>query len=202
MSVAGSVPFILAGTVLLGGDERWAAAVLLLVGGAVVVVGVHLSVVSREPAPDVGVEERTLEVWRPSVVPAFARIVVSLALFVVAAVLYSGSDVPYVYPFMFFAGASYEYFRGVVRYWENRHTVYQLTDQRIVEKYCLASLRTTEVGLADVRAVSAVTSLLERATGRGSVIVGGKDGVEEMRIREVDEPGLVEDALRRAVGGG
>lgn len=198
VSAVGSLPFLGAGATLLLWDESWwAAYALLLVGSSVVLVGLYLSVVSSQPQPDLVPDEQTLAVCRPSMMPPFARIVMSLALFVVAGTLYLWTLVPYVYPFAFFLAASYQYFRGAVRYWENRHTLYHLTNRRIVQKYCFASLRTTEIPVWEIGAVSVATSLAELATGRGSVIVARKDDAEGVRIHEIDNPGSVEQSLHR-----
>ena len=186
-------PFLFAGTVFIFRGLSWEAALVIPAGVAVVLLGLYVGAAGSRPRPDLVPGEKTLALCHPASTPAFARIVVSLVLFVVAGVLFEWTEVPYVYPFVFFLWAMYTYFRGVSRYWMNRHTVYYVTDRRAVQKYQFAWLRTIEVPVTRINTIC----LAETMMGHGSVLIDS--GRQPVRFQEIDDPKSLVDILREQV---
>ena len=106
-----------------------AALVIILVGFLVVLVGFYVSVLSA-PKLTLLPGENELVMRHPSMKPAVARMVMSIPFFAAAVFLLDYTSLPYAYPFVPFIIGMFMYFRGMVTYWMNHHTVYYVTNRR------------------------------------------------------------------------
>lgn len=194
------LPFLVAGTALFVSGLSWESAVILLVGVLMILVGLYLGIAGSRPQPNIPPGEKVLVLRRPSIRPAFARIAMGLVFFVVAGVLFQWTQVPYVYPFVFFLPAMYLYFRGAGRYWVSRHTIYYVTGRLVAHEYRFAWLNVTQIPIRGIKAIFVSRSLVEMITGRGSVVVTSGIGErQKVKMREIDDPEPVARALQQLV---
>ena len=192
VSVIMAGPFILAG--FYGAQDPefpgWASAVVLLVGLALGFAGVV-------PAPSLVAGERILVTRHQTMKPAFARMIMSIPFFVVAAYLFELTDVPYVFPFVFFLVGLYLFFKGTMRYLRNLHITYTVTDRRVVHLYRFLWLHTKEIPAARIISISEARNFFEIITGRGSVVVSSGIGERQtIRMDDVSNPGPIAESIR------
>jgi len=192
VSVIMAGPFILAG--FYGAQDPefpgWASAVVLLVGLALGFAGVV-------PAPSLVAGERILVTRHQTMKPAFARMIMSIPFFVVAAYLFELTDMPYVFPFVFFLVGLYLFFKGTMRYLRNLHITYTVTDRRVVHLYRFLWLHTKEIPAARIISISEARNFFEIITGRGSVVVSSGIGERQtIRMDDVSNPGPIAESIR------
>ena len=178
----------------LSDEASW---VILLVGTLVVLVGFYVSVMSR-PRLVLLPGENELVMRHPSMKPAVARMAMSLPFFAAAVYLIDYTGLPYVYPFLPFLMGMFLYFRGMITYWMNHHTVYYVTNRRAVRIYRFLWLDTTEIPVNAINSISETRSFIELITGRGSVVVASGIGARHnVKMQEIGDPGPVALALRQ-----
>jgi hypothetical protein len=192
VSVIMAGPFILAG--FYGAQDPefpgWASAVVLLVGLALGFAGVV-------PAPSLVAGERILVTRHQTMKPAFARMIMSIPFFVVAAYLFELTDVPYVFPFVFFLVGLCLFFKGTMRYLRNLDITYTVTDRRVVHLYRFLWLHTKEIPAARIISISEARNFFEIITGRGSVVVSSGIGERQtIRMDDVSDPGPIAESIR------
>ena len=192
VSVIMAGPFILAG--FYGAQDPefpgWASAVVLLVGLALGFAGVV-------PAPSLVAGERILVTRHQTMKPAFARMIMSIPFFVVAAYLFELTDMPYVFPFVFFLVGLYLFFKGTMRYLRNLDITYTVTDRRVVHLYRFLWLHTKEIPAARIISISEARNFFEIITGRGSVVVSSGIGERQtIRMDDVSNPGPIAESIR------
>ena len=174
-----------------------AALVIILVGFLVVLVGFYVSVLSA-PKLTLLAGENELVMRHPSMKPAVARMALSLPFFATAVYLLDYTSLPYVYPFVPFLIGLFMYFRGMVTYWMNHHTVYYVTNRRAARIYRFLWLDTTEIPVNAINSISETRSFIELITGRGSVVVASGIGARHnVKMQEIGDPGPVALALRQ-----
>ena len=193
------LPFFAVGSVGLAYNHLTyrAALIVILVGVLVVLVGLYVSLLSR-PRLNLLPDETELVMRHPSMKPAVARMVMSTPFFIAAGYLLEFTQFPYVYPFVPFLVAMFLYFRGMVTYWANHHTVYYVTNRRVVRIYRFFWLDTTEIPANSINSISETRSLIEMITGRGTVEVASGIGARhKVRVQEIGDPGPVAAALHQ-----
>ena len=168
----------------------------IAIGTLLVLVGIYLSVLSR-PKLNLVWGEKLMILRHPSLKPAFAQIIMSIPLFLLAGGLLALTEYPYVFPFVPFMVAVFLYFQGVVRYWINNHTTYYVTDRRAAQVYQFVSLDIKEIPIDSINSISETRSFIEMITGRGSVVAAsGVSESHKVRMREIDNPDQVAHVLR------
>lgn len=199
------VSIIIAGPFLLGGlygftmgeFPQWASAVVIVVGAILMVGGLYMSFTGVVPSPPLVVDERQLVTRHPTQKPAYARMILSIPIFLTALFLLEFTQVPYIYPFIPFVIGLYFFFKGAMRYLRNLHVTYTVTDRRIVHMYRFLWLNTKEIPVARIISISEARSFFEIITGRGSVVVSSGIGERQViRIEDIDDPGPVASTLR------
>jgi hypothetical protein len=199
VSVIMAGPFILAGVYGAQDPEfpRWASAVVLLVGLALGSAGFYMSITGIVPAPNLVAGERILVTRHPTMKPAFARMMMSIPFFLVAAYLFELTEVPYVFPFVFFLVGLYLFFKGAMRYLRNLHITYTVTDRRVVHLYRFLWLHTKEIPAARIISISEARNFFEIITGRGSVVVSSGIGERQtIRMDDISDPGPIAESIR------
>ena len=199
VSVIMAGPFILAGVFGLQEPDfpGWASAVVLLVGISLGSVGFYMSITGIVPAPHLVPGEKILVTRHPTMKPAFARMTMSIPFISAAAYLFEFTDVPYVFPFVFFVVGLYFFFKGAMRYLRNLHITYTVTDRRVVHLYRFLWLHTKEIPAARIISISEARNFFEIITGRGSVVVSSGIGERQtIRMDDISDPGPIAESIR------
>ena len=175
----------------------WAAGVLLLVGLLLATVAL-ISVGRMFPSLALVGDEEFMVSRRPTMKPAFARMILSIPFFAGAWWLFELTLMPYAYPFAVFVVAMYIFFKGAMRYLRNLHITYTVTDRRVVQQYRFLWLNTKEIPTTRIISISEARSFFEMITGRGSVIVSSGIGERQtVRIEDISDPGPVAESIRK-----
>ena len=198
VSVLISGPFLAAGGYGITEPDFpiWASGVFLIVGIFLSVVGLLSigQVILRLSLVD---GEEMLVSRRPTMKPAFARMIMSIPFFVGAWWLLEFTLAPYVFPFVLFVIALFFFFIGGMRYLRNLHITYTVTDRRVVQQYRFLWLNTKEIPAARIISISEARNFFEILTGRGSVIVSSGIGVRQtIRMEDISDPGPIAQSIR------
>ena len=159
----------------------------ILIGVLIILAGLLINMIS---VPFVRLQrgETKFTARNPSIKPPFARVLFSIPFFVATAYLIGFTNVPYAVPFVIFIVGVYFYFRGVVRFWINQHTLYFVTNRgRVVRVYRMLGLDQQEIMIHTNTSVSQKRSLFEMLTGRGNVLVSNSFAKEQqIHWQEID----------------
>ena len=192
-------PFLLGGLYgfTMGEFPQWATVVVMMVGATLMALGLYMSFTGVVPSPPLVMDEKQLVTRRPTQKPAYARMILSIPIFLTALYLLEFTQVPYIYPFIPFLIGLYFFFKGGMRYLRNLHITYTVTDRRIVHMYRFLWLNTKEIPVARIISISEARSFFEIITGRGSVVAASGIGERQViRIEDIDDPGPVASTLR------
>ena len=203
MNLMIGLPFFVAGIYGLTDPEMDMSTLFIVamcVGALLFLIGIYCSVVSR-PRLSLARGEEIKALRHPSMRTAFARIALSIPLLLAAGYLFAFTQLPYVFPVVVFAAGLYMYFRGVVKYWITRHTVYYVTNRRVAHVYRFFSLDVKEIPINSISSIGENRRLMEIITGRGNVLVSsGATSLHRVEIREVNNPGPVAQIIRNLRG--
>lgn len=198
-------PFFAAGILGLlrsgqaGQPPIWASwAIIGFVGVVMVIFGI-IFVFSR-PQLDLIQGEDPLAVRRPSVKPAFAWIMMSVPFFAAAGFLVWFTFVEYLWPFLLFLCGTWLYLRGVASYWISRHTLYCVTNQRVLRRYRFIQVSNNSVRHTQSPVTSWDQNPLQRLTGMGRLrVVAGIDPDQRVVMENIDNPGAMDDVIHQAL---
>lgn len=192
-------PFLIAGGYGFVASELpgWASTVIFLVGVLLAFVGL-VSVGRVIPPLSLVDGEDLLVSRRPTMKPAFARMIVSVPLFAAAWWLFEFTLSPYIFPFLVFVAALFFFFKGGMRYLRNLHITYTVTDRRVVQRYRFLWLNTKEIPAAQIISISEARNFFEIITGRGSIIVSSGIGERQtVRMEDISDPGPIAESIRQ-----
>ena len=199
------VSIIIAGPFLAAGgygffDSKfpdWASTVIFCVGLLLAFVAL-VSIGRVIPPPSLVDGEGLLVSRRPTMKPAFARMIMSVPFFVGAWWLFEFTVSPYVYPFVLFVIALFLFFKGGMRYLRNLHITYTVTDRRVIQQYRFLWLNTKEIPAARIISISEARNFFEIITGRGSIIVSSGIGERQtVRMEDISDPGPIAESIRK-----
>ncbi len=191
-------PFLAAGGYGFYESEfpAWASTVIFCVGVLLAFVAL-ISIGRVIPGLALVEGEGLLVSRRPTMKPAFARMVMSIPFFAVAWYLFEFTLAPYVAPFVLFVVALFLFFKGGMRYLRNLHITYTVTDRRVVQQYRFLWLNTKEIPAARIISISEARNFFEIITGRGSVIVSSGIGERQtVRMEDISNPGPIAESIR------
>ncbi|MBD33892.1 MAG: hypothetical protein CL892_05615 [Dehalococcoidia bacterium] len=198
-----SIPIIALGAILLvysqtdGTVPAWSGIAAIVTGVVLLILGFYMTAVGSFPYPNLGDGEDVKIERHPTMKPAYARIMISIPLFIVTAVLYAGSELAYIFPFISFMFGLWFFFKGVMRYFRNLHITYIVTDRRAIYMYKFLYLHTNEIPVGRIVQISEKRTLIEALSGRGTVVVSSGIGSRmTINMEEIDNPGAVAEALR------
>ena len=199
VSVLIAGPFLAAGGYGFFDSEfpDWASTVIFCVG--VLLAFVALISIGRVIPPLSLVDGEDLLVSRrPTMKPAFARMAMSVPLFIGAWWLFEFTLAPYVAPFVLFVMALFLFFKGGMRYLRNLHITYTVTDRRVVQQYRFLWLNTKEIPAARIISISESRNFFEIITGRGSIVVSSGIGERQtVRMEDISDPGPIAESIRK-----
>lgn len=107
-------PFLMGGVYgfAVGGFPVWASLVVLGVGALLMFIGLYMTFTGIVPSPPLLPDEHQLETRRPTMRPAYARMIFSLPFLASALYVWLYSESPYVYPFVLFVVGLYFSLKG------------------------------------------------------------------------------------------
>ena len=156
-----------------------------------------MTAVGAFPQPNLGQGEDVKIERHPTMKPAYARITLSIPLFLITAFLYGFTELAQVFPFVTFLFGLWFFFKGVLRYSRNLHVTYMVTNIRAIYMYKFLYLHTNEIPIARIVQISEKRSMVEALSGRGTVVVSSGIGARmTINMEEIDNPGSVAEVLR------
>jgi len=198
-----SVPIIGLGGYLIfasAGDANipmWTGPATVITGLTLLVFGFYMTAVGAFPQPNLGQGEDVKIERHPTMKPAYARITLSIPLFLATAFLYGFTELAYMFPFITFLVGLWFFFKGVMRYFRNLHVTYMVTNIRAIYMYKFLYLHTNEIPIARIVQISEKRSMVEALSGRGTVVVSSGIGARmTINMEEIDNPGSVAEVLR------
>ncbi|MEG3582468.1 MAG: hypothetical protein VX359_05845 [Chloroflexota bacterium] len=175
----------------------WTGPVTVGTGLTLLVFGFYMTAVGAFPQPNLGNGEEVKIERHPTMKPAYARITLSIPLFIITAFLYGFTELAYVFPFVTFLFGLWFFFKGVMRYFRNLHVTYMVTNIRAIYMYKFLYLHTNEIPIARIVQISEKRSMVEALSGRGTVVVSSGIGARmTINMEEIDNPGSVAEVLR------
>lgn len=198
-----SIPIIGLGIALVifsqtdGSVPVWTGIATTISGLLLLTLGFYMTAVGTFPKPLLGEGEDVKIERHPTMKPAYGRILISLPLFFATAILYSATELAYIFPFVTFMFGLFFFFKGVMRYFRNLHITYIVTDRRAIYMFKFLYLHTNEIPVGRIVQISEKRTLIEALTGRGTVVVSSGIGSRmTISMEEIDDPGSVAEALR------
>jgi len=199
-----SVPIIVLGAYLIFASSAdasnipmWTGPATVITGLTLLVFGFYMTAVGAFPSPNLGQGEEVKIERHPTMKPAYARITISVPIFVATFILYGFTELAYVFPFVTFLIGLWFFFKGVMRYFRNLHITYMVTNIRAIYMYKFLYLHTNEIPIARIVQISEKRSMVEALSGRGTVVVSSGIGARmTINMEEIDNPGSVAEVLR------
>ena len=175
----------------------WTGPATVITGLTLLVFGFYMTAVGAFPKPNLGQGEDVKIERPPTMKPAYARITLSIPLFLITAFLYGFTELAYMFPFVTFLFGLWFFFKGVMRYFRNLHVTYMVTNIRAIYMYKFLYLHTNEIPIARIVQISEKRSMVEALSGRGTVVVSSGIGARmTINMEEIDNPGSVAEVLR------
>lgn len=174
---------------------------LVTFGSFIVLIGLYVHVIAAPDPPELYADEAIIDRRNPSQRVAIARIASGGVVLGIAAYLFVGTRMPYMYPTVAFLVGLYQFSKGVYRYWSNCLQTYYVTNRRVISAYRFFSLIQKEIPLDKVRGIQERKSFTETLVGLGNVRIASGAGGQtlEISIQNIGNPTDFANRLRELV---